>query len=227
MLPTFSKDFKGGSSPPVSGADRSARGAEAVPDPSGKNRDIRYVLSVIIFSLTIAGSIGMYGANAVFDRNIRAVESSISANNDVIRPNEIMNFIDIDRSIRLLKDVDVARGAHSLLLDEISKIVLPGVRYTSATISSDPSSGMYSVSVSGSANSIPSYIHQIRERMTVAGEPVLFDNYSVQGGSGEEGEPREGRTVSFTFSVDVPASAFIVSSDPEEAQPQSQEIVPQ
>ena len=210
MLPDFSKNFAK-QSPPVSsgvaagGTAASTKGAvqreKVTPqeEPSVKRIDVRYILAVLVLVLTIVATGGMFGLNAYLDREVIAVESGIDALEEAIKINDIRDLATFDKQIQTLQDLTVSRGGYSLLLAEASRLVVPGVHYSSVSIATTDDG--YTLVVRGVAASLARYHQQIQRVETTEGllADGTFDGYSLQ--HSEDG----GTTVLFTmrFLVEV------------------------
>lgn len=199
-LPDFSKNFA--NRMPPSAAD-SGKGAvqqeQAAPQqPSAKKLDIRYVFAVLLLVFSIIATGGMFGLNAYLDREIVGIEGRIEALEETIKVQDILSFATFDKQVRTLKDLSVSRGGYSLLLVEVSQLVVPGVHYSSVSIGSRD--GEYTLVVKGVADSLKQYHQQIQRIEAVEGllADGNFDGYSLQ--HDESG----GTTVLFTVSFTVP-----------------------
>lgn len=214
MLPDFSKNFANQPSP------ASPTTSPTMPKPSGdvkgavqrenmmpqeerpvKQIDIRYILGVLLLTLAIIATGGAFGLNAYLDREIIVTEGSIEALEETIKINDIRDLATFDRQIDTLKDLTISRGGYSLLLAEASRLVIPGVYYSSVSIATSDEG--YTVVVKGIAGSLAQYHQQIQR--VEAAEGLLanstFDGYSLQ--QSENGAT----TVLFTVSFLVDATA--------------------
>ena len=211
MLPDFSKNFANQPSPapsnvPGSTVSADVKGAvqreKMMPqeDRPVKQIDIRYILAVLLLTFAIISVGGMFGFNAYLDREIVAIESGIDALEETIKINDILDLATFNKQIGTLQDLTISRGGYSLLLTEASKLVIPGVHYSSVSIAT--SDDGYTVVVKGVAGSLARYHQQIQQ--VEAAEGLLadgnFDGYSLQ--HSESG----GTTVLFTVSFLVEAA---------------------
>ena len=209
MLPDFSKNFAKQSSPTSSGASAGDKEGVAVQqekvmpreNSSVKQVDLRYILAVLVLVLTIISTGGIFGFNAYLDRQITAVESGITSLEETIKINDIRALETFNKQIETLKTLTVSRGGFSLLLAEVSGLVIPGVHYSSVSLTT--SDDGYVVVVKGIAGSLSQY-HQQIQRIEAA-EGLLansaFDGYSLQHTEGG------GVTVLFTVSFLVDSVA--------------------
>ena len=202
MSPDFSKNFATSASLKNAGnGGRNTVQEDSVPVSSAAKKDIRYFLSVILFAFSLIGVGGAFGVNAYFDREITSVESGIEVLEETIKVNDITTLALFDRQVRTLKDLTISRSGYSLLLSEVSKLVISRVHYTSVSISF-AADDTYSLVVQGSANSLAAYYQQMERFMAAEGllEGVSFDNYSLQ-------RDTDGRTtVLFVVSFEVSVS---------------------
>ena len=186
MLPDFSKNFANQPSPasPTPGDVKSAVQREKVmpqqEEEPVKKIDVRYILAVLLLTFAIISTGGMFGFNAYLDREIVAIESGIETLEEVIKINDILDLATFDKQIGTLKDLTVSRGGYSLLLAEVSRLVIPGVHYSSVSIATSDEG--YTVIVKGIASSLAQYHQQIQQ--VEASEGLLansnFDGYSLQ-----------------------------------------------
>ena len=204
MLPDFSKDVANKTTPGTTGGIKNTVQQEKiVPEqPSTiKKVDIRYILAVILFTLAIISTGAMFGLNAYLDREIETVEGGISVLEETIKINDILSLATFDKQTQVLKNLTISRGGYSLLLTEVSKLVAPGVHYSSVSISSRDNEG-YVITVKGIAESLTQY-HQQIQRIEGA-EGLLangsFDGYTLQHDEGGS------TTVLFTVSFVVPTA---------------------
>ena len=204
MLPDFSKDVANKTTPSTAGGIKNTVQQEKiVPEqPSAiKKVDIRYILAVILLTLAIISTGGMFGLNAYLDREIETVEGGIGVLEETIKINDILSLATFDKQTRVLKDLTISRGGYSLLLTEVAKLVAPGVHYSSVAITSRDSEG-YTITIKGIAESLTQY-HQQIQRIEKA-EGLLangsFDGYTLQHDEGGS------TTVLFTVSFVVPTA---------------------
>ena len=203
MLPDFSKNFANQPSPASPSTPSSSDTKDAVQrekvmpqkEQSVKQIDIRYILAVLLLTLTIISTGGMFGLNAYLDREILVIEGGIDTLEETIKINDILDLATFDKQIETLKDLTISRGGYSLLLAEASRLVIPGVHYSSVSIATSDEG--YTVVVKGIASSLTQY-HQQIQRIEAA-EGLLaqgnFDGYSLQ--QNESGSIRVLFTVSF------------------------------
>ena len=199
MPPNFSKNFANTS---LSG-DETMQEAADTASSSETKVDIRYVLSAIIFALSLVGVGATFGVNAYFDREIAALDSQIQQLEDAVKTSSIVELDLFDKQLRTLSDLAVSRNGYSLLLDEIAGLVVPGVYYTSASLSFDENSNEYNLVLNGFADSLITY-HQQIQRIESVQQGLLaeprFDSYALQWSE------RNVATVSFVVSYTVPVS---------------------
>lgn len=203
MLPDFSKNFANQSPAASVGGKKDVVQRERVmpqAESSVTKIDVRYIVAVLVLVFAIIASGGMFGLNAYLDREIAVVESGIESLEETIKINDIIDLAIFDKQLRTLKDLTISRGGYSLLLAEVSRLVIPGVHYSSVSIATGE--GGYAVTVKGVAGSLARY-HQQIQRIEAA-EGLLadgnFDGYSLQ--HSESG----GTTVLFTVSFLVDAA---------------------
>ena len=204
-LPDFSKNFAD-RIPPSAADGGKGKGVaqpekEVLQQPSTKKIDIRYVFAVLLLVIAIVSTGAMFGLNAYLDGEIEGVEVGIEALEEAIKVNDILGYATFDKQVRTLKDLSVSRGGYSLLLTEVSRLVVPGVYYSSISI--DSRGEEYVLTVKGVADSLRQY-HQQIQRIEAA-EGLLkngsFDGYALQRDEGGAA------SVLFTVSFVVPASA--------------------
>ena len=203
MSPDFSKNFATNASLKGvgSGGGRDNTQENTASAPSTTKRDVRYFLSVLLFAFSVVGVGGMFGVNVYFDREIVSVEQGIGALEETIKVNDIATLALFDKQVRTLKGLTVSRGGYNLLLNEVSRLVVPSANYTSVSISFS-GNDTYMLTVEGSADSLEAYYQQMEGFMAAEGllEGVSFDNYSLR-------RDKEGNTtVLFTVSIEVPVS---------------------
>ena len=200
MLPDFSKNFANQPSPTVAGGDKNTKqqGEIASQGPPVKKLDIRYMLSVLLLTFSIISIGGIFGLNAYLDREIASIESSIGVLEETIKTNEILDLAIFEKQAQALKDITISRGGYSLLLAEASKLVVPGVHYSTISLASKSNDG-HTLVIKGVANSLIQYHQQIQR--IEANEGILangnFDRYSLQHNEGG------GTTVLFTVSFNI------------------------
>ena len=203
MLPDFSKNFANESSPTtVSGGKNMAQTQQEKVAPQGppvKKIDIRYMLSVFLFTLSVIGVGAMFGINTYLDREIASIEKGIGTLEETIKTNDILDLAMFDKQTQTLKKLTTSRSGYLLILAEASKLVIPGVYYSSISIASSGDDG-YTLVVKGVAGSLKQYHQQIQgiegtEGVLAGGS---FDGYTLQ--QDENGKT----TVLFTVSFDIP-----------------------
>ena len=205
MLPDFSKNFAHQSPPASPDAPGDVKGAvqreQMMPqeEQTAKHIDIRYILAVLLFTFALISTGGMFGLNAYLDREIVAIESGIETLEEAIKIHDILALATFDRQIETLKNLTVSRGGYSLLLAEVSRLVIPGVHYSSVSIATSDEG--YTVVVKGIAGSLTRYHQQIQRIESAEGLLAHgnFDGYSLQ--QNESG----GTTVLFTVTFLVEA----------------------
>ena len=203
MLPDFSKNFANDPSlkKGAGGADSVKREPVTPPqeDSPVHRLDIRYVLSVLLLVLSIIGVGGLFGLNAYFDREIASIENGIGALEEVIKTNDILNLAQFDMQVRALKELSVSRSGYLLVLAEVSRLVVPGVYYSTVSIAFHEDVDGYAVSVKGVANSLIQYHQQIQRIESAEGALAggVFEGYTLD--RTEDGAT----TVLFTVSFEV------------------------
>ena len=215
MLPDFSKNFANDPSlkKGADGADSVKREPVTPPQELSVQRlDIRYVLSVLLLTLSIVCVGGLFGLNAYFDREIASIESGIGALEEVIKTNDILNLAQFDMQVRALKELSISRSGYLLLLAEVSRLVVPGVHYSTVSIAFHDDVGGYVVSVKGVANSLIQYHQQIQRIESVEGALAggVFEGYSLD--RTEDGATTVLFTVSFEVSSEEVAALLENSS---------------
>ncbi|MCY4577383.1 MAG: hypothetical protein OXB96_03125 [Candidatus Kaiserbacteria bacterium] len=198
MLPDFSKNFVSQASPHATSEKGVAQQEKVTPPVSPtKQVDVRYILAVLVLVLSIIGIGALFGLNAYLDREIVVIEENIGVLEETIKVHDIRNLATFDKQSRTLKNLAVSRGGYSLLLAEVSQLVIPGVHYSSVSITSVNDS--YTVTVKGVADSLVQYHQQIQHIEATEGllADGSFDGYSLQ--HNESG----GVTVLFTVSFVV------------------------
>ncbi|MDE0243298.1 MAG: hypothetical protein OYG31_01110 [Candidatus Kaiserbacteria bacterium] len=204
MFPTFSKDFtneaqKGGSTDPVQQSF-----SEAPKEVSSPVRtDVRYVIAIIVFVVSIVASGGLYGANMYLDQQVASIENQLVEQDAVIKTNVIASLVSFSQSIDIFKVIESSRSGYVPVIEEIEKIVVPGVRFSSAKIALT-SDQTYQVDVNGVADSLVSYLQQVNAITTVE-EDVRFavDGHSIRRES--DGNSR----VVFTMKATIPVDAVV------------------
>ena len=199
-LPDFSKNFAD-RIPPSAAGGGAAQPEKAAPQQSStKKIDIRYIFAVLILVITIVSTGLMFGLNIYLDREIAGIEGGIESLEETIKVNDILGYATFDKQIRTLKDLTVSRGGYSLLLAEASRLVVPGVHYSSVSI--DSQGEEYILVVKGVADSLREYYQQIQRIETTEGllENSSFDSYSLQRDEGDV------TSVLFTVSFVVPVA---------------------
>ena len=204
MLPDFSKDVANKTTPGTAGGIKNTVQQEKIvpEEPSTiKKVDIRYILAVILFTLSIISVGGMFGLNAYLDREIEVVESGIGVLEETIKINDILSLATFDKQTQVLKNLTISRGGYSLLLTEVARLVVPGVHYSSVSIASRDNKG-YTITVKGVAESLERYHQQIQSIEKTEGLLAngSFDGYTLQHNEGEK------TTVLFTVSFVVPTA---------------------
>lgn len=214
MPPNFSKKFTGATAMTnnegkgFANIGNSGQSSAKKPDKADavfkkKKTDVRYVISVVIFSLSIIGVGLMFGLNAYYDREISSLEAGLSDVEDVIKIDVIEDLALFSRQILALKSITTSRAGYSILLREVSKPVVPGARYTGINIFfAGASDGRYDVTVEGVADSLETYYQQIESIMVTQGllDGANFSRYILQHGT-------DGNTsVNFSVQFDVPLS---------------------
>ena len=203
-LPDFSKNFANRIPPgTVDSGKGVAQPEKEVPQqPSAKKIDIRYIFAVLLLVIAIVSTGAMFGLNLYLDGEIVGIEGGIESLEAAVKVNEILGYATFDKQVRTLKDLTVSRGGYSLLLVEVSRLVVPGVRYSSVSI--DSQDGEYVLTVKGVADSLEQYHQQIQQIEMAEGllkEKGSFDGYALQRNEG-------GRAaVLFTVSFVVPTAA--------------------
>ena len=204
MSPDFSKNFATNASLKNVGKKSQGTKQEDIASvPATTKKDIRYFLSVILFALSIIGIGGMFGLNAYLDREIGSIEKNIGTLKEAVKADTIANLTLFDRQSRTLKDLNILRGGYSLLLTEVSKLVVPGVYYTSVSMVLKEGD-TYTLIVKGSADSLSFYYQQMQKFLSADGVlngTVSFDNYSLRRTEGSKEV-----AVLFTTSFTVPTS---------------------
>lgn len=201
MLPDFSKNFANQSPSAPSRVPDDAKGVaqreQMLPQEEhpAKHIDIRYILAVLLFTFALISTGGMFGLNAYLDREIVAIESGIETLEEAIKIHDILALATFDKQIRTLKNLAISRGGYSLLLAEVSSLVIPGVHYSSVSVATSDEG--YTVVVKGVASSLTRYHQQIQRIESVEGllADGNFDGYSLQ--QNESGGTRVLFTVSF------------------------------
>ena len=199
MSPDFSKNFA--ADPSLKSVKGGGQHMEegTPPSPSTTKRDIRYFLSVLLFALALVATGGMVGVNLYFDREISFIEDSIDSLKEGIKANDIAELALFDRQVQTLKNITFSRGGYSLLLDEVSKLVVPRAHYTSVSMSF-AGNDTYALVVKGSADSYEAYLQQIQKFEVAEG---LLEG--IRPGSHSFRQDKEGNTiVFFTVNFEVP-----------------------
>ncbi len=202
-LPDFSKNFADRIPPGAvdSGKDVAQPEKEAPQQSPAKKIDIRYIFAVLLLVITIVSAGLMFGLNVYLDREIVGIEGGIEALEDAVKVNDILGYATFDKQVRTLKGLTVSRGGYSLLLSEVSRLVVPGVYYSSISI--DSQDGEYILVVRGVADSLREYHQQIQRVETTEGllENGSFDGYALQRDEGGAS------SVSFTVSFVIPVAS--------------------
>ena len=202
MFPTFSKNFAddGGSGAPSGVAKRDVGGAAQEKSASGTRTDIRYIIAIILFVLSLAATGAAYGANVYFDREIAAIEERLVQQDSVIKTDVIASLVSFDQSVDIFKEVELSRSGYVPIMGEISKLVVPGVRFSSAQVELE-GNGAYRVMINGVASSLIAYLQQVDVIVSSSRDAfrVRIEKYSVRK---EEGG---NSVVLFTLGVDVSA----------------------
>ena len=204
MLPDFSKNFANDTSAKKSDDAQAAPQQRAtVPEQPPKEFDIRYLLAVLLLVGSIVAGGGLFGFNAYLDREIATVEDGIVALEEVTKTNDILDLALFDMQVQVLKDLNTSRNAYLLLLTEVSKLVVPGVRYSAVTIGTDDEAGAYVLSVRATADSLIHYHQQIQSVESAEGILAggVFEGYTL-----DQSEGRSTTAVLFSVSFKVPAS---------------------
>ena len=157
MLSTFSKNF----AKDIPSSTSANQAPSKSSNDFSKQRDVRYIFSLIVFIISIIFTIGIFGINIYLDEEIIKVSSQVVGQESVIQSNTITNLVLFDKQVRTLKVLNMSRSGYSVLIDELSAIVVPGVRYASMTISLE-SKGEYLIAINGVAESLSAYLQQIQ-----------------------------------------------------------------
>ena len=202
-LPDFSKNFADRIPPGTADSGKGvAQPEKEVPQQSPtKKIDIRYIFAVLLLVIAIVSTGLMFGLNVYLDREIVSIEGGVEALEDAIKVNDILGYATFDKQVQTLKGLAVSRGGYSLLLSEVSRLVVPGVYYSSISI--DSQGEEYTLVVRGVANSLREYHQQIQRIETTEGllENGSFDGYALQRDEGSV------VTVSFTVSFVIPVAS--------------------
>ena len=214
MSPDFSKNFAtqatvdAASKSKGSGSDATMGASPA--STTSKKGDIRYFLSVVVFALAIVATGAGFGVNAFFNRQIGSIEAGIAEFDKAFKFSDIEGILLLDRQVETLKNINFSRGGYSFLLKESSDLVVPGVYYTSVSISV-LNDANYSMEIRGLANSLDAYYRQLRSFISADGVlegTIKSEDYSLQRSEGQD------RTsVLFTVTSSVPVSKVIALFD--------------
>ena len=153
MLPNFLNKFKNNSLSNSGGEDTPKR-------VTTQGLDIRYVLAVIIFSITALSLGGLYGGEYYLESESKKQETAIQQLQNDISINDIQVLTSFDSQVQTIRLASMDRAGYRVLIDEISRIVVPGVRYTSATVSLSEQ-GSYKVLINAVATSLIIYLQQV------------------------------------------------------------------
>ena len=215
MLPTFSKNF-------AKTAAESGEGSPQVADSSsgsggdGNKKDVRTVLAWVIFIFSLLGAGGMFALNVSLDGvdfvgieitgKIQKTEQLIVEQEAAIQPQTIQELVLFDQQIETLRSLNSSRAGYLVLLDALSDIIIPTVRFTSATMSLEGDS--YRVLVQAVALNLPAYLQQVRvlrDSNNPLVKKVTVDTYSIN-------RDEAGRnTVNFSMSLVVPVSEAVAA----------------
>ena len=102
MLPDFSKNFATQTPPGAEGGSEGGAQHEKVlpqEERSSKQVDIRYILAVLLLTVAIVATGGMFGLNAYLDREIIIVESGIETLEEAIKIHDVIDLVTFDRQI--------------------------------------------------------------------------------------------------------------------------------
>ena len=210
MSPDFSKNFATQTTvdaigkQPSSDAgnnNNSKNPSASTSSDTGKRKDLRYVLAVVLFALSIVTAGGVFGFNVFLNREVETIDGNIATLDDTFKIKDIEGILLFDKQVQTLKDLNVSRGGYSILLSEISRLVVPGAYYTSVSISLNEK-GSYRAEIRGFATSLEVYYQQLRSFRSAEGlleGIVKSEGYSLQRSEG--GSTAVLFTVTFEVSV--------------------------
>ena len=200
MFPTFTKKFLK-KKEAVSIQSGSLGGPAPAPP---KKKDARFLISLMIFILSVAGTAGMYGMNRYTDSRIARIERDIIRQEETLQPEVIRNLDSFNKQVRILSGLSEVRGGYVPILYEMGRIVVPGVRYTSATVSVTPER-LYRIAVRGTADSLLTYLQQAAVISALEGplEGISFGGYTIQRSEGG------GNTVEFSLEAEIEPSVLL------------------
>ena len=198
MLPTFSKNLNKAASaaPREMRAGLSGRSSTR-PD---KKRDLRVVLAIFVFIISLLATGGAFAANWQLNRQIVSIEQTIEQYEADIQLGTIENLIRFNQGIEALKVLVNSRRGYLVLVEAIASIVVPQVIYTSAAIELD-SERAYTLTIQATADSLEAYRLQVHELRKLAQTNHLLNQIAIT--NYEILTDQETRTMSVTFTLEI------------------------
>lgn len=213
MFPKFQKNFaKDGGGGGSGGQKLSSYSSKSDATVEVESRtDVRYVIAIVIFVVSVL-EVGLaYGANFYFDRELVAIDEQLIQQDETLKTNVITTLVSFDQSIALFSKAGKSRLGYVPIMEEINKLVVPGVHFTAATISLEGEQ-TYRISINGTANSLVSYLQQVNT--IISSEDafrVTIDSYTIRN------EVDGNSTVTFSLSTSVPVGFFQTSPEVSES----------
>ena len=196
MLPDFLKKFKNNEVP--------IENTEKISGPTNVlGADIRYILSIIVFVFTTLFLGALYVTEYYFELEVEKSGEEITRLQNEISQNDIKVLSEFDSQVKTVRLSSEDRSGYRILLDEISKIVVPGVRYTSAEISLQER-GLYKVSINAVATSLIVYLQQVAVLSSLDGVLSNITLYDYKISRKERGNT----TVTFVLEKSIPIQSL-------------------
>jgi hypothetical protein len=141
----------------------------ASPTPSsGNSKGIIYTLSVIIFSISVVASIGVFAYEKILNGQISNMEKSLSDARTTLEPTIIRQLARTEDKFASAKEIIDKHDTVSAFFDFLSKLTLPSLRFSSLNYQSGPAGIV--VSMSGEAKS---YAIVALQAKIFADEPLI------------------------------------------------------
>ncbi len=209
MLPTFSKNLgKSSSDISLSASQKPQDFGSESGHSVKKKRDIRTVLSVIIFIFTLLAAGTVFGLNFYLDARIANIERLLVQHEEDIQIATIESLIRFDQGIDALKVLIDSRAGYRAVIDAMASIIIPNVRYSSASIELNENEE-YRIVINATARSLNAYRQQVvtirSQEPTNLMRGVTIKNYTIEKGGDNSA------TVSFEMEIQVPVAAAVQS----------------
>ena len=160
--------------------------------------DIRFAISIFILFVSLFGLLVLFGIGYYYDLSSEKRSTQINRVVDVINLDSVNTLLNFDRKVFVLQSSDKNRAGYQTIINELSTVVIPGVRLTSVDISNNDSSH-YTVTLEATAASLVIYLQHVIALNELGGlfQGISLVDYNIN---------RETNSVTFSlkkeFSVD-------------------------